>query len=167
MFYIVCEFIPIDSTSQDLLREEREDNQPSNIKSSKPTAKLDFNTEKRSTPDDKKGSVQYDQKCESQITSKSINSSDSSFEAKENKSSKSNSNETITGTTSPYTLTNKRMTVPQQKKPKKSFEEALFEGVQSSVSMKRQSNCQEDTSITTSRMNKEKVDVLDYYEILL
>ena len=59
------------------------------------------------------------------------------------------------------------MTVPQQKKPKKSFEEALFEGVQSSVSMKRQSNCQEDTSITTSRMNKEKVDVLDYYEILL
>ena len=134
--------------------------------SNKPTAKLDFKTEKRSTPDDKKASVHHDKKCESQITSKSINSSDSSFEAKENKSSKSNANETLTGTISPYTLTNKRMTVPQQKKPKKSFEEALFEGVPSSVSMKRQSNCEEDTSITTSRMNKEKVKALNYRDIL-
>ena len=58
------------------------------------------------------------------------------------------------------------MTVPQQKKPKKSFEEALFEGIPSSVSIKRQSTSQEDTSITTSRMNKEKVEPIELSIIL-
>ena len=82
--------------------------------------------------------------------------SDSPREPKVNQSSKVNGHDT--GTTSQYTLTNKRMSVPQQKKPKKSFEEALFGGCPPSVAMKRHSqNVEKAASIKAPKEHANQV----------
>merc|ERR1711994_485272 len=73
---------------------------------------------------------------------------------KEVKSSKSN--EQTPSSTSQYTLTNKRMSVPQQKKPKKSFEEALFEGMSPRHTMKRQPEKERKSNVNMLKSDKEQ-----------
>ena len=81
--------------------------------------------------------------------------SDAPTKIKEVKSSKSN--EQTPSSTSQYTLTNKRMSVPQQKKPKKSFEEALFEGMSPRHTMKRQPEKERKSNVNMLKSDKEQV----------
>ena len=81
--------------------------------------------------------------------------SDAPTKIKEVKSTKSN--EQTPSSTSQYTLTNKRMSVPQQKKPKKSFEEALFEGMSPRHTMKRQPEKERKSNVNMLKSDKEQV----------
>ena len=134
---------------------EHKNNQPCKSEEKVPNSQSYYKTKKRRSQEEKDLLSKSDEKCENKLAAKLQNSSDTPNKEKEIMSSKLN--DPITGTPSPYTLSNKRMTVPQQKKPKKSFEEALFEGFSSEVSMKRQSKLAEKTCIKTSKSNTEKV----------
>lgn len=103
----------------------------------KPAAIHDYQIEKNNAQKNNIVNKDIEEKSSNKSVLESKETSDSPREPKDNQSSKVNGHDT--GTTSQYTLTNKRMSVPQQKKPKKSFEEALFGGCPPSVAMKRHS----------------------------
>ena len=68
-----------------------------------------------------------------------------------------NDNGYSTGTSTKKSLTNKRMSVPLQKKPKKTFEEALFGAAPPVVPAKRSSTGEEKCVNQTSKKYVEKV----------
>ena len=72
-------------------------------------------------------------------------------------SKSSNANGYNTSTSTKKTLTNKRMSVPLQKKPKKTFEEALFGAVPPVIHAKRSSTGEEKCVNKTPKKYVEKV----------
>ena len=67
-----------------------------------------------------------------------------------------------TGSSTKKILTNKRMSVPLEKKPKKTFEEALFGATPSVINAKRTSTGEEKCVTKTSKKYSEKVYIISH-----
>ena len=142
----------INETSNKIRKEENM--QSSNGEDTKSTA-FQNRFDKSSTQNEEKANVHCEEQSSNKCEAKFKGQSDASTKINEVKSSKSN--EQTSSSTSQYTLTNKRMSVPQQKKPKKSFEEALFEGMSPRHSMKRQPGKEHKSNVNMLKSNKEQV----------
>lgn len=136
------------------IRKEEENLQAFNGEGTKSTA-FQNKFDKSSTKNEDKANIHCEEQSSNKCEAKFKGQSDAPTKIKEVKSSKSN--EQTSSSTSQYTLTNKRMSVPQQKKPKKSFEEALFEGMSPRHSMKRQPEKERKSNVNMLKSNKEQV----------